>query len=293
MTRLSFLSWVQLILPLILALVLAGLVASGSRAEAPAADRIVSVGGSVTEIVYALGQQHRLVARDTTSNHPDAALTLPDVGYVRRLSPEGVLSVNPDLILAEEGAGPPETLDLLRETEIPVVTIPMGFDRAAVSAKIIAVAEALGVAGPGRTLAAKVDADIAAAAATDGLSGKRVLFVLSMQGGRVLAGGADTAAQGILSLVGAENAAQEFEGYKLLTDEAILTAAPDVILLMDASGDRAVSDEGLFNHSAIAATPAGQSRAVLRMDGMLMLGFSVRTGDAVQALAAGLRETGS
>lgn len=291
MTRLSFLSWLQLILSLMLAVVLAGLLATGSRAEQ--ADRIVSVGGSVTEIVYALGQQHRLVARDTTSNHPDAALGLPDVGYVRRLSPEGVLSVSPDMILAEEGAGPPETLDLLRETAVPVVTIPMGFDRTAVSAKIIAVAEALGLPDEGRALAASVDADIVAAAATDGLAGKRVLFILTMQGGRVLAGGANTAAQGILTLVGAENAARGFAGYKLLTDEAILTAAPDVILLMEATGDRVVSDDDLFGHPAIAATPAGQSRAVLRMDGMLLLGFSVRTGEALQSLASGLTRTGT
>lgn len=293
MTRLSFLSWLQLILSLILAMILAGLVASEVHADTSKAGRIVSVGGSVTEIIFALGQDHRLVARDTTSNHPEAALDLPDVGYVRRLSPEGLLSVNPDMILAEEGAGPPETLDLLRDTEIPVVTIPMGFDRGAVSAKIAAVANALGVPEDGRALAARVDAEIAAAAATKGLTDRRVLFILTLQGGRVLAGGADTAAQGILTLVGAENAAQGFKGYKLLTDESILSAAPDVILLMEATGDRAVSDADVFAHPAIAATPAGQSRAVVRMDGMLMLGFSVRTGAAVQALAMSLKETGS
>ena len=80
-----------------------------------AADRVLSVGGSVTEIVYALGEGDRLVARDSTSSFPDSAVKLPDVGYMRALAPEGVLSVNPDLIIAEEGSGPQETIDVLRE----------------------------------------------------------------------------------------------------------------------------------------------------------------------------------
>ena len=138
MNRLTPFCWLQLALSALLALGLA--VRAG--AEEPA-QRIVSVGGSVTEIVYALGQEHRLVARDTTSNAPAAALELPDVGYVRRLSPEGLLSVNPDLILAEDGAGPPEALEVLRDSRIPLITVPMGFDRAAVRAKIETVAGAL------------------------------------------------------------------------------------------------------------------------------------------------------
>lgn len=257
------------------------------------AQRIVSVGGSVTEIVYALGQQDRLVARDTTSNHPPEALALPDVGYVRRLSAEGVLSVNPDLILAEDGAGPPEVLELLDETQISVVTVPMGFDRDAVLAKITTVADALGVPEDGATLAGEVATAIDTAVAETDLSGKRVLFVLALQGGRVLAGGEDTAADGILTLTGAENAVDGFTGYKLLTDEAILTAAPDVILMMDASGTRHIADEDLLAIPAIAATPAAQSGAILRMDGMLLLGFSVRTGQAITELSEKLDRIGS
>lgn len=286
MTRLTPICWLQLALSALLVLTLA------VRASADPAERIVSVGGSVTEIVYALGQQHRLVARDTTSNFPAEALDLPDVGYVRRLSPEGLLSVNPDLILTEEGAGPPEALEVLSESRIPVVSIPMGFDRAAVSAKITAVAQALGVPEQGADLAARVDADIVAAE-HGGLTGKSVLFVLAMQGGRILAGGQETAADGILAMAGASNAAGGFEGYKLMTDEAILTAAPDVILLMAGRGDMAVTDAALFAHPAIASTPAGQQQAVLRMDGMLLLGFSVRTGQALHELTTGLRDIGN
>ncbi len=90
-------------------------------AEGP---RVVSLGGSVTEIVVALGAGDRLVARDTTSNHPESVLSLPDVGYIRALSPEGVLALDPDLILAEGDAGPPEAVEVLAAAGIPLVRMP-------------------------------------------------------------------------------------------------------------------------------------------------------------------------
>lgn len=257
--------------------------------------RIVSVGGSVTEIVYALGQESRLVARDSTSTYPEAAQDLPDIGYVRQLSPEGLLSVDPDLILVEDGAGPPEALAVIEKTEIPVVSVPMGFDRAAVMAKIAAVAEALGMRAEGEALARRVagEIDAARAAVAQGpdadMPGRRVLFILSMQGGRLLAAGQNTAADGIIRLAGAENAVTGFDGYKQLSDEAVLTAAPDAILLMQARGNADVQKDEVLAHPALAATPAGRNAAVIRMNGMLLLGFSVRTGQAVTELAAGLR----
>ncbi|WP_204115578.1 heme/hemin ABC transporter substrate-binding protein [Shimia biformata] len=289
MNRLSPLSWLQVgLIGLLLA------VAGGRLALAEPAMRIVSVGGSVTEIVYALGQEHRLVARDTTSSFPPEAAELPDIGYIRRLSPEGVLSVNPDLILTEEGAGPPEAIELLKQAGVPVVEVPLGFDRAAVTAKITTVADALGVAEKGELLAAEVDARIGKAQEmTDGLTGKRVMFILSLQGGRVLTAGSDTAAQGIIELAGATNAVQGMSGYKPLSDEAVLAANPDVLLVMANGGRMALSDDDILRHPAIALTPAGQKARLVRMDGMLMLGFSVRTGQAVTELSAALRDAGS
>lgn len=261
-----------------------------ASAQADPAQRIVSAGGSITEIIYALGQEHRLVARDSTSNHPPQVAELPNIGYVRRLSAEGLLSVNPDLILAEEGAGPAETLEVLAESQIPLISIPMGHDRAAVIAKIKAVAEALEVPEDGDALADKVGEAIDAATDAGELTGQRVLFVLSFQGGRVMAAGQDTAAQGIIEMAGAKNAVQGFEGYKPMGDEAIITAAPDVILMMDSGRHITMTDDEILAHPAIAATPAGQNAQILRMDGMLLLGFSVRTGQAIIDLTEGLRD---
>ncbi|MGR3603550.1 MAG: heme/hemin ABC transporter substrate-binding protein [Heliomarina sp.] len=264
---------------------------------APHADeqpsRIVSLGGSVTEIVYALGEGDRLVARDTTSNYPPEANDLPDVGYIRRLSAEGVLSVSPDLILAEEGAGPPEVVAQLHQAGVPMVDVVETPTVDAIREKILTVGKALGTEPDAKALADKVMQDLETALETPVSAEKRVLFILSMQGGRIMASGQDTAADGMIELVGATNAMQGFSGYKTVTGEAVIAAAPDVILMMDRSGDHAMADDDLFAHPAIATTPAGENRAVIRMDGMRLLGFSVRTPEAAQELIAALNGLGS
>ena len=254
------------------------------------AQRVVSVGGTLTEIVFALGEGGRLVARDTTSGWPPEAEALPDVGYMRALSAEGVLSVTPGLILAEEGAGPPEALDLLRAASVPMALIPEPHDIAGIPQRIEAVADALGVPEKGAALAAEVAAQLAAAetAAADRPSRKRVLFVLSAQGGRILASGGGTSADLILGLAGAENAVTGFEGYKPMTDEAVAAAAPDVILMMDRGGDFAITDEALLALPALVTTPAAANHAVVRMNGLLLLGLGPRTAQAATELAAAL-----
>lgn len=276
---------------MIRAATLAALLALAQPSQA--AERVLSVGGSVTEIVVALGEGGRLVARDTTSTWPETVRGLPDVGYVRRLSPEGVLSVNPDLIVAEEGAGPPETVELLRAAAIPFVVIPDGYDRAAVLAKIEAVARALDVPEKGAALAADVGAalDTVAAQASAGPK-RRVMFVMSIQGGRILAAGRNTAADGIIRLAGAENVVAEFEGYKPLTDEAVTRAAPEVILMMAREGAEDISDQ-VLTHPAIRTTPAAEEKALVRMDGLFLLGFGPRTAEAARDLSAALAGAGS
>jgi iron complex transport system substrate-binding protein len=238
-----------------------------------------------------LGEEDRLVARDATSTWPPEAEALPDVGYMRALSAEGVLSVAPDLIVAEEGAGPPETVELLQGAAIPFVTVPDATDAAGVLARIRAVGAALGVPEKAEALAeevgAELDAALAAAGAAPGAP-KRVLFVLSTAGGRIMASGTGTAADGIIGMAGGVNAVSEFEGYKQMTDEAVAAAAPDVILMMDRSGDHASTDAELFAMPAIATTPAAEAGAVVRMDGLTLLGFGPRTAEAVTALSEAL-----
>lgn len=251
---------------------------------------ILSIGGSVTEIVYALDQGHRLLARDTTSIFPAQATNLPDVGYIRALSAEGVLSVAPSLIISEEGAGPPETIAVLEAAAIPFVTIPDGYDAQSVITKVRAVGDALGVEDKADQLATKVAEDFAriAEALDTTHKPKKVLFILSTQGGRIMASGRDTAADGIIALAGGVNAITSIDGYKPVTPEAISAAAPDVILMMDRSGGHAMADEELFALPALVPTPAAKNRQVVRMNGLYLLGFGPRTAQAALELNTAL-----
>jgi iron complex transport system substrate-binding protein len=246
----------------------------------------------VTEIVYDLGLGDKVIARDTTSNYPEAAAGLPDIGYMRALSPEGVLSVNPSAILMIEGSGPQTTLDVLGKASVPIVTIPEGYDKTAILAKIEAVGKALNVEAKADELAAKVgaevDAAVAAAADIPEAKRKRVLFVLTMQNGKIMAAGGHTAASGILKLAGAINATASFHGYKPLNDEAILEAKPDFILMMHQCGPSGATDEEILAHPAIALTPAGKNRALIRMSSLTLLGFGPRTAEAVNDLSKAL-----
>ncbi|MEM9278719.1 MAG: ABC transporter substrate-binding protein [Pseudomonadota bacterium] len=249
-------------------------------------NRIVSIGGSLTEIIYALGEDKRLIARDTTSVFPREAFELPDVGYIRQLSPEGVLSVDPDLILALEGSGPPETIETLKAAGVPIVFVPEGYTDEKIREKILAVGKAMNVEGKAETLANNTSEALAEVSSriSSTAENKKVLFVLSMQGGKLLASGKNTAADGIISLAGGENIISSFNGYRQINDEAVISSQPDVILMMKSRGNHSLSDAEVLSHPAIATTPAGQTKNLVRMDGLFMLGFGPRTADAVSEL---------
>lgn len=231
---------------------------------------VLAIGGSVTEIAVALGQGHRLKARDSTSTYPPAIAALPDVGYMRALSPEGVLSVDPALILAEEGAGPPETLEVIRAAGVDFVAVPNTPTAEGILNKIRVIGNALDVPDAAGKLAAEVKAALAQAmaeAARPRGDTKRVLFVLSTQGGRINVAGTDTAADALIRMAGGQNAVSGFSGYRQISEEAVGQAAPDVILMMDRGGDHGPGDDELFALPAIRLTPAARDRAAIGWTG--------------------------
>ncbi|MEM7691523.1 MAG: ABC transporter substrate-binding protein [Pseudomonadota bacterium] len=283
-------------MPKLLSLFLTTLLSAGfcTVATAQEAQRVLAIGGAVTEIIYALGEQDRLIARDSTSTYPPEAMELPDVGYMRALSPEGVLSVEPDLILARANSGPAEAIEVLQAADVGWVTVPDDFSLAGIDDNIRIVAEALGVSAKGEVLRKKLAAELAQIQSTTATLEKRksVLFILSLRDDRIMAAGTDTAADGIIGLAGAQNAITEFEGYKQISDEAVLTANPDVILMMQRGGaseaNHGAANTGILEHPALGSTTAAQEGAIVRMDGLYILGFGPRTGEAAKELSAAI-----
>lgn len=256
--------------------------ASAAHAED---DRIVALGGAVTEILYALGQQDKIAAVDTTSLYPaDALKTKPNVGYFRAVSAEGVLSAQPTLVISVEGAGPPAALETLRQAGVSIKTVPDTPSAEGVSAKIKAIGRALHVEAEADKLAADVArrfSDLAGRRAQIERP-KRVLFVLSMQNERMLVGGRGTAADAIIALAGGVNAAADIQGYKAMTDEALIAAAPDAIVMM--AGGSSAKPEDIFARPALMNVPAAKTHAVITMDGLYLIGFGPRAPDAARDL---------
>lgn len=271
--------------------VLAGLVAPATAADSFVdPSRIAVIGGSLLEIVYALGEEGKVVARDTTGVYPPEATGLPDVGYMRALSPEGVLAVNPTGLLVIEGSGPPEALDVLSKGSVPYITVPEGYSHEGILTKVRAVGAALGVTDKAETLATRLDGELKSAEASTAdipeAERKRVLFIISVQDGKIRAAGGHTAANGIIGLAGAVNPLADMNGYQTLTDEAILTADPDFIVMMD-NGQADFTAE-LSANPALAATAALSEGNLVRMDGAFLLGFGPRTPEAILDLAGEL-----
>jgi iron complex transport system substrate-binding protein len=252
--------------------------------------RIVSIGGSVTEILYALGQERRIAAVDVTSLYPVNALKeKPNVGYIRQLSPEGVLGLSPTLVLASEGAGPKEAVSVIEAAAVPFVHVPDHFTGEGIVEKIRLIAAATDQDKRGECLAKAVETDLAALAKMRANVTKpaRVVFILSFMNGRAMVAGRNTAADGIIRLAGAVNAVSDFEGYKVVSDEALIAAQPDSVLAMERSNSQLTADEA-FAHAAFSVSPAARNKSFVSMEGLYLLGFGPRTAKAARDLAHSL-----
>lgn len=252
------------------------------------AKRIVAIGGTVTEIIYALAEGDRVVAVDTTSLYPPEATSKPNIGYVRQVSAEGVLSQKPDLIIAESGAGPVDAITILKQSGLAYVSIPSPPDAKAIPDKIRAVGQAIGRPEKAEALAKSVEESLKAVedkVASGTGPKKKVLFALSLANGRVMAAGSESSADAMIRLAGGENAVSTVSGYKPLTDEAVIAAAPDVVLVMSGGGQHLTAEKA-FALPALAATPAGRNNAFVTMDGLYLLGLGPRAADAARDLHA-------
>jgi iron complex transport system substrate-binding protein len=246
---------------------------AGRTVSVSNASRILAMGGDVTEILYALGAGSRIVAVDTTSQFPPEVLReKQNVGYMRALSSEGVISVGASVVLASGSAGPPEVVKTLKTSSTPYVTVSDDPSPEGIASKIRLIAKVIGAENDGEQLLKRLTAEFEelSAARANIAKKKRVLFVLSIQNGRLLVGGRDTSADAVIRLAGATNVADSTKGFRPLSDEAVVESAPDVILAMRRSSDKDNHDlTQLFSLKAIQATPAGQSRRIIMMDGLV------------------------
>lgn len=262
---------------------------SGREVAIADSRRIVAVAGALTEIVHALGAGERLVGVDTTSLYPESLVRdLPKVGYQRTLSAEGLLSLRPSLVLATEEAGPPAVLDHLALAGVPVLRISSHADAGLVPARVRTVGAALGLRAEAEALASRVEEELAALSGRLARSEARpaVLFLLAVGQGAPMVAGRDTAADAMIRLAGGRNPVSAYAGYKPLSPEVVIAAAPDLILTTTQGLAQVGGRDALLAQSAFAATPAARQGRVLALDALFLLGFGPRVAQAAREVAA-------
>lgn len=247
---------------------------------AQAAERVVSIDGSLTEIVYALDAAESLVAVDTTSRYPAAARQLPDVGYMRQLSAEGILALRPTLVLATADAGPASVFTQLQQAGVKVVRITNDYSLDGVLSKVQQVAVALQRREAGEALNARIrdEASAALQRIPANATPPATLFILGAGNRGLMAAGTQTQADAMLGLVLAHNV-MSYSGYKPVSPEATLKADPQVVLVAHtgpAQGD-ALSAQ-------LAMTDAFRQQRIHTLDTTLVLGFGPRIGEALNTL---------
>ncbi|HEY8376648.1 MAG TPA: ABC transporter substrate-binding protein [Nannocystis sp.] len=250
--------------------------------------RIVSLGGPVTETLFALGAGEQVVGVDLSSLYPEAATKLPRVGYYRQFSAEGVLGLRPDLVIASHEAGPSAALEHLRGAGIDVEVVQASDDLAGARARIEAIAGLVG-ADPGPALA-KLERDLAEVEALRArvTSRPRVLFVYARGPGRLLVGWRGTPAAEVLRLAAVDNAGEALEGMKPWSAEAVVAAAPDAVVLPSRGLESLGGIDGLLAQPGLAETPAGRARRIVAVDDLKLLGFGPRIGEGLQELLRAL-----
>lgn len=265
---------------------LATLVMSGGVMQAAIPQRIVSTNGTLTEVLYFLDALDLVVGVDSSSVYPEQVQELPGVGYSRALSAEGILSLNPDLILLSEDAGPPPVVAQIRSFGVPLVTVTSAHTVEGTIERIRVIGEKIGRLEKAESVIAELQQKLEECGQKAAMleNKPKVLFLYSRAGGVLNVAGDNTAADDILELSGAENAINGFEGYKPLTAEAAVVAAPDFILFTSRGLEAAGGIDAVLQHPGLSETPAGKSRKVVAVDDLLLLGFGPRLGEAVTEL---------
>ncbi|KAB8063462.1 heme/hemin ABC transporter substrate-binding protein [Janthinobacterium violaceinigrum] len=256
------------------------------------ARRIVSVGGALTEIVYALDAQGELVGVDTTSLYPATAQKLPQVGYARTLSAEGVLSLAPTQLIATEEAGPQTVLRQVRDAGVPVAVLNADNKFEGLLDRVKQVGRITDRVEPAARLAHSLQQQWSGALAKVRQrqhAPVRVLFILAHAPNQVMVGGRETGADAMLAYAGAVNVMGGqggFAGYKPLTPEAVIAARPDIVLVTDQGLKASGGVDGILKLPGLAQTPAGRKHRIVSQEAMLLLGFGPRMPQALAELDA-------
>lgn len=263
--------------------------------------RLVCVGGSLTEILYALNLQEHLIAIDTTSTYPMATKRLPNVGYARSLSLEGVLSMRPQLLLVTEDAGPPQVLRQISHAGVQVRVLKADHRYEGLIDRIRAIGFLLGAEARAEKLIKEIhhewqryqqDFDHTLIDKNETLAKNertnkklKAMFIMAHSPQQVMVAGRGTSAHAIMNYLHLENAFKTLQGYKPLTPESVIAGQADIILLTDQGLQAQGGMQGVLRLPGLLQTPAARHRQIYAREANHLLGFGPRLPSMLYSLA--------
>jgi iron complex transport system substrate-binding protein len=252
--------------------------------------KIVSLNGTVSEILAGLGLEKNIVGTDITSNFPLTLKTKPKVGHNRNINAEGVLALQPDLVIGIKKDVPAALAAQFKAAGVKLLLMDLDYSEKGAASLISSLADSLHYAAKGDSISKVLQADLAKVKPSDHLNNKpRVLFIYARGTGTMMVGGTGTQVEKAIQLAGGRNAITEFPDYKPLTAEALVKSNPDVILLFDSGLQSLGGANGLLKVQGIKETNAGKNKKIITMDGELLSSFGPRLGLAVQELSTKIK----
>ena len=245
------------------------------------ASRIVSIGSSITEIIYFLNSQDQIIAIDITSNFPEDSKKFPSVGYIRNLSAEGLLSTNPSIIISEDDIGPKNIIKQIQDTKTELRIIPEEQTLNGIIQKIQCVGN---IIGQQKEAEEKISSEINPVInkikeikKEKDLSNIKIMMILSTEGNSTVVAGSNTSGDSFIKMLGATNIFESINGWKAVTAETILLKNPDYIIIPEKDLHKQSNVNTIRENVILKETNAGKNNGYIIKDGMAILGYGPRT----------------
>lgn len=239
--------------------------------------RIVSLKGTFSELLASFNLADQVIGTDVTSTYPENIAKLPKLGHTRNLSVEGILALNPTLILADPTELKSSTIEQLNSTGIKLLLISQEYSIDGSKKLIQALGDSLKVEKELVTpLIENIDKDLTEIKTLK--TAPKILFIYARGAGTLMVAGENTQMQTVIELAGGQNAIKGFSDFKPLTPEALVTANPDAILMFNSGKESLDGDQGVLEIPGMKETRAGKEKNIITIDGLLLSGFGPRIG---------------
>ena len=244
--------------------------------------RVVSLAPSITEIIFALGQQDRLKGVTIYSDFPEDAAKLPRVGSYVNLDLERIVALKPDLCIAIKDGNPKAVVKRLESLKIPVYAVdPRNLD--AVMQTVLEIGNLLNAGENAKALVQgmrfriqRVKSQVAKAAHRPG-----VFFQIGIS--PIVSVGANTFGHELIGIAGGKNLAAGPTTYPRFSQEQVLALAPEIFII--SSMDRAEAFDCVkAKWNRWSDLPAVRNERIFLVDSNLFDRPSPRLVDALELL---------